>query len=407
VRSSADRGLRSYLLLPRPKDLVKAWIFPVGFLLGVLSQGGIGAHGAARGLVAWFALELLLYQARYQWNDIRGARADQRHPNAAQRGRLPGPASRIRAHQAASAAVALARLAIAALLVLVLPRLELATPMAALAIGVFAIAAVYEAVRGRSAGGSARLPPPASPAIVVLWIVVGGGYAVRGLGGLLLGLDRNGDGGLVVAAAVCLWAFGIAFVTIRWALEALPFARAHAGVVEWDCDPAQERAHSLALARWLPRVVPTEAATNDGGLTSWTALAGRTALRAPWNAATLTAASAGGVAGGILAGETRPGTLAIMGAFGLVLALAVLARHSLRAAAWLLGSVGLLAAALAAGIPRPGLAALPWSLVLGVHLLFASQSADTLAHPVRTAIARAFRRRMRSTGPAGLGGGVA
>jgi hypothetical protein len=43
-----ERSLRSYLLLPRPGDLVKAGIFPCAFLLGVLSEGGTGGREVLR-----------------------------------------------------------------------------------------------------------------------------------------------------------------------------------------------------------------------------------------------------------------------------------------------------------------------------------------------------------------------
>src|SRR3954467_4980906 len=123
-----ERRLAGYLLLPRPGDLVKAWIFPACFLLGVLAEEGASGREVLRAALVWAALELLLYQARYQWNDIRGFEADQRHPERAARGRLPGPPSRGRAHIRASAAVAAARLGLAAALALALPGLDLGRP---------------------------------------------------------------------------------------------------------------------------------------------------------------------------------------------------------------------------------------------------------------------------------------
>ena len=157
----SERALAGYLLLPRPGDLIKAWIFPAAFILGVLAVGGAGGREILRTALIWVALELLIYQARYQWNDIRGFEADQRHPDRVARGRLPGPISRGRQHVRASALVAVGRLGLAALLVLAAPTLGLGWPLLWLTLAVFAIAALYEFFRSRATGrseasGSAR-----------------------------------------------------------------------------------------------------------------------------------------------------------------------------------------------------------------------------------------------------------
>jgi hypothetical protein len=55
----------------------------------------------------WAVLELLVYPARYQWNDVHGFVADQQHPGVQDRGRLPGPLDRARERVLASSAVAL------------------------------------------------------------------------------------------------------------------------------------------------------------------------------------------------------------------------------------------------------------------------------------------------------------
>src|SRR4051794_815510 len=96
--SRSGRSLVSYLVIPRPKDLGKAVIVPLGMTVGFISVGEVTASGLVRGLIVWAVLELLVYQARYQINDVRGFAADQQHPDAASRGRLPGPLERGRAH---------------------------------------------------------------------------------------------------------------------------------------------------------------------------------------------------------------------------------------------------------------------------------------------------------------------
>lgn len=379
------RSLRSYLLLPRPGDLVKAWIFPATFALGALAAG-VGGEQALRAAIVWVALELLIYQARYQWNDIRGFAADQRHPDAASRGRLPGPPSRGRRHRAASALVAGVRLALVAVLALVLPALDLGGVLLALTVAVFAVALLYEALRSRATGVDERVPPPVRPTLVALWLVVGGGYAVRGLAGLALALDLGSRPWLAAAALATTWAFGVAFVTARWALEALAFGRRGGddGEVVWAVRAGQAREHSLALVRWLPRSAPPGA---GDGLGDWRPLQGAAAIASPWTAAALLAAAAAALSGRLLAGPAEPLQALLAVAAGLLLAVAVLRSHVPRYA-WLLGAVALVGLFAISGSPRPLLAALPWLAVLGAHLFFAAQSPATLAHPLRGALER-------------------
>jgi hypothetical protein len=375
-----ERSLAGYLLLPRPGDLVKAWIFPAAFALGAVADG-TSAEEAARAAVVWAVLELLVYQARYQWNDIRGFDADQRHPEAAARGRLPGPARCRRERIRASVAVAAARLAGAAALALLLPSLALGGVIAALAAAVFGVAALYEALRARATGTSDRVPPPLRPSIVALWLAVGGGYAIRGVSGLALATGLTAEPALALAAAVTAWSFGVAFVTGRWAIEALAFARRDGdGSIAWRARAEQAREHSLALVRWLP-------AARDGGadLAGWRPLPG-TRLSAPWNAAALVAAVAAAVMGRLLAGPADAAEAMLAALAGGLLAAGALAAARRRAARWALAGLALIAAFAALDSPRPLLAALPWVAVVGAHLLFAAQSPRTVTRPLRAAI---------------------
>lgn len=375
--TAAERTLRAYLLLPRPGDLVKAWILPLGFALGALGGGAVSVDEVLRGACAWAALELLIYQARYQWNDIRGHASDLRHPEAAKRGRLPGPASRAAAHVRASAAVAVLRIALAATIALLVP--SLASTLAAFAISVFALAAVYEALRSRATGTSNEVPPPLRASIVALWLVSGGGYAIRGVGGLALSGALSGRPALAIAAVVCAWSFGVAFVTLRWAIEAVPFARLRDGRITWEADAAQAREHSLALVRWLPQAPD---ASGGAGLAQWRPLSGRTPTSAPWNLATTAAGAAAAALGFGLAGASGAIEIGFALLFGAGAAAAVLV--SGRRLAVLLIGAGLIAVlAQIAGAERPWLAILPWVLVTADHMLFAAQSCATLAHPLR------------------------
>jgi hypothetical protein len=380
------RGLRSYLLLPRPADMIKAWILPTTFVFGVLAQGGADSRQLLRAAVVWVALELLLYQARYQWNDIRGFAADQRHPHAERRGRLPGPPERGRQHVGASRAVLCARLAAVALLVALLPSLRLAAPLAALTAAVFGLALVYEALRSLATGDAGRVPPPVRPKLVALWIVAGGGYAIRGVSGLALCTDLTSRPLLALAALVATWSFGVAFVTSRWALEGLSFAHlSRDGRIAWGAEPDQAREHSLALARWLPGSLPVAGSGRVGvaELEDWPALRAGIPLSAPWNLAALVAAAAAAAAGSMLAGPSGAGEALLAAACGALLAVAALIPAGRRWPAWMAAGVALVLLLAASGSARPVLAALPWLTVVGAHLLFTAQTLRTVPHPLR------------------------
>jgi hypothetical protein len=384
------RPLRSYLLLPRPGDLVKAWIFPACFAIGALAGGGVGSERLLRAAIVWIALELLIYQARYQWNDIRGFAADQRHPESASRGRLPGPSSRGRRHRGASALVIAARLALVGVLAAALPALDLGGVLLVLTVAVFGVALLYEALRTRATGVEGQVPPPVRPTLVALWLFVGGGYAVRGVAGLGLAVDLGSRPWLAAAALVTMWSFGVAFVTSRWALEALAFGRRRDdGGIAWQAQARQAREHSLALVRWLPKSAP--AGVGPNGLAGWRPLMGA-AFTAPWSAAALLAAASAALTGRLLAGPAEPLQALVAAIAGLLLAVAVLSRAAWRARAALLGAPALAAVFALSGAPRPALAALPWLAIVGAHLFFTAQSPATLAQPLRAAIGRALRR---------------
>jgi hypothetical protein len=384
----SERSLAGYLLLPRPGDLIKAWIFPAGFLLGVLAAGGASGREIVRAAVTWIVLELLIYQARYQWNDIRGFAADQRHPDRVSRGRLPGPASSGPRHIRASALVAVARLGLAALVALALGLLQLALPVLGLALAVFGVAALYELFRSRATGNGDQVPPPLTHDIVALWIVVGGGYAIRGFSGLALGTDLFGAPWLPLAAVLAFWAFGVAFVTGRWALEALAFARLDdRGRLDWEVQAGQAREHTLALVRWLPSWRARAGSSGPGrSVEEWRPLAARTSMLAPWSLAAVLAAAAAAVSGRLLAGSAAPPETALMGIAGGATAAVVLAAPRERWIRWIGGGIALTALAAGVSSPRPLLATLPWLCLLGAHLFFTSQSPKTLPHPVRSAI---------------------
>jgi hypothetical protein len=380
--------------MPRPGDAVKALLMPITFALGVLANGGTDGRSLGRAALVLLVLEFLVYPARYQWNDVRGFASDQRHPGE-DRGRLPGPLSMARSRVVASAMVAALRLAAAAG-VAFLPGLNLGGLVIAVIVGVFGVAAVYEALRTVATGRhDGETTPPVTPALALLWIVIGAGYAVRGMIGLALAMDLRDRPALAVAAAVTLWSYGIAFVTSRWAVESLAHARRDGQRVRWTADAAQAREHLLALTRWLPSspdpLTMTEPA--DGSLTRWSVLRGRTPALAPWNVAVAISGGAAASTGLLLTGAGTGTAVRVVAVAGAVAALAVTRLPRLRPLVAGTGAIVLTVAFLAASAPHPLVALLPWAAVMVAYLHYSGQCVETmgdLGRVVRAAMCRAL-----------------
>lgn len=271
-----QRGLLAYLLLPRPNDLVKGLFFPVGTLVLIALNPEVTgqAYFWQRLLALWFVLEFLIYQGRYQINDIRGIKEDIASPGASLRRRIP---------------IASLTPAVAVKLVILTVSLRLAIAVVISGFGfisffhhvlpmivaVWVIAVVYEFLRGRERkkfeAALPSSPPPASTllgALVVL--VVGLGYPVRTLLGILLpptgGSGRDlpwdwkwpwnseyvwtADGinpvvldlQVPVAFLVCMFLYsyllGIVFVSMTWCLEGGSYvSRVMGSSASWPASP--------------------------------------------------------------------------------------------------------------------------------------------------------------------------
>jgi hypothetical protein len=379
------RSLAGYLLMPRPGDTVKALLMPLTFGLGVLANGGTDGRNLARALLVLVVLEFLVYPARYQWNDVRGFAADQRHPGESDRGRLPGPLTKARQRVIASAVVAALRLIVAGLLAVV-PGLDLGGFVLAVIVGVFGVAAAYEALRASATGrhgGDAS--PPVTPALALLWVTVGAGYAVRGMIGLALVMDLRADPALGLAAAVTLWSYGVAFVTSRWAVESIAFARLHGQRVTWSADASHAREHLLALTRWLPARADVES------LDRWAVLRTGTPTSAPWNVAVSVAGAAATITGLLLSGAAADPAIWLVAAVGGTASLVVARLPGSRTLLVGAGAVALFAASTALAPPHPMVALLPWLAVMAAYAHFSAQSLATMGHlgrAVRSAVGR-------------------
>jgi hypothetical protein len=367
----AAPGLAAYLLVPRRDAWGKALMAPACFVAAACSTGHFG--GWARFTVLWLVLELLIYQARYQWNDIAGVDSDLRHPEAGARSRLPvGSTPQARRRSIRLSWLTAAARILAALLVGWLTGLT--GQVLVLAAAVFAIAGSYELLR------ASRYRHWTSVRVVAVWLAVGLGYLVRGGLGLSLGGLAAGSAAMV-ATLVCLGAFGIMFVLLTWALEAASYCTADDDG-RWHAQPElTAKPHLAALLRHVaepleaPRGLPAVDGRYCGGDR---VLRGGTRLSAPWNLALLAASASGAVAGAALARPHAAGAAAwiVAGAGGLAGGVVLCRCHSARsrwavAAGWfpVLVAAGLLA--------RPGLpvlAGLPWLAVAGLYCMFCGWS---------------------------------
>ena len=366
----APPGLAAYLLIPRRDTWAKALMAPACFVVAAGSTGHFG--GWARFVVLWLVLELLIYPARYQWNDIAGVDADQRHPEASARSRLPaGSTPQARRRSIRLSWLTAAARVLAALLVGWLTGLT--GPVLVLAGAVFVIAGSYEWLRA----SRNRHWTPAR--VVAVWLAVGLGYLVRGG----LGLSSGGlpwGSAAMAATLVCLGAFGIMFVLLTWALEATSYCAAD-GDGRWHARPElAAKPHLAALLRHLgeplgPGGLPPGVGRYCGGDR---VLRGGSRLTAPWNLALLAASASGAAAGAALARPHAAGAVAWIAAAAVGLAGGVvLARcRSARgrwavAAAWFAAVIG---AGLLARPALPVLAGLPWVAVAGLYCAFSGWS---------------------------------
>jgi hypothetical protein len=260
-----------------------------------------------------------------------------------------------------------------------LPQLHLAGIVTFAFFGVFAVAIAYEVLRSATTGHTDVMPPPVTPGIVALWITVGAGYVVRGITGLALAVDVVDHPALTGAAVVTLWAYGIAFVTSRWAVEATAFASAVDGRVLWIARARQAREHLLALARWLPSRVEPSLPLED-----WAPLAGRTPGQAPWNVAMVFAGIAAGLTGRLLCGPCSLIQGLEFATLGGLLTVAAIVSTRWRAGAVVAGATVLVVCLVMVDAPLPVLGALPWTLVLGAYLFFSTRTSRKLARPSPT-----------------------
>ena len=378
-----ERSILSYMLFPRVDDLIK-WLFiPLSSAVAFLAPGGPHWNwtNAANSVITLVVIEYLVYQGRYQWNDIRGITDDLAHPESRIRRRLPvhrlGPRLSIRV----STSVLLARQLLAvfiALIIVATDRIEVGIALLAAILFVWSVAVVYERLRSTST--------PDIGTVRSIWMVVGLGYALRGTAGLVAsGIHVRTHLTTIALAALASWLFGILFVTMTWSLEA--FAHLHRrGDIYVFANPHNgptlgNKPHLLGLLKYFSiQVTQTRLTTKDyrNQCHSLKAFANlRSQALTPWNVGLI-----GACLLGIWATTLGPNPslleLAVGFAWGLLYGLLAVAICKLRrlSVAWEISILG-------AGIMcfNSLSSAVVWGAFTGAYLFFKGQSYYMLKHP--------------------------
>jgi hypothetical protein len=286
-------SLAAYLIFPRPEDWIKWLIAPGVFLAVAWSFGYLSRWRTFAEL--WLVLEYLIYQARYQWNDVRGVDEDLKHGERRARRRLPGGSPhRIRRNVLISLAVAAVRLILAAVIGAAVGELG---PVLVLMALVLLIGSMYEGLRSRP-GPSVPSGNRPTPTIIGIWSAVGLGYGIRaGLGLIAGGLSITAP--LAWIGIFSFVALGIMFVTFTWVLEAASSCYKQSGV--WTVKAnAVLKPHLRALLGYVPITLAGQGEISysleeDGGVLA--ILKGRAQVKSPWNLALTVSSALGGALG--------------------------------------------------------------------------------------------------------------
>jgi hypothetical protein len=372
------RGMVSYLIYPRPEDWVKLLVVP-----GVFVATAWSAYTLDRWrqfLLLWFVLEYLIYNARYQWNDVRGIEDDRSSSQREARARLPvgGNGWSIRSGVRVSLIIAGLRIVLA----LAIGYLtDTSGAVGILLFIVFVTAVVYEFLRSLPIGRG----PLGAFVLVLLWLVVGLGYGLRaGLAFWLAGVPLFSLTG--ISGIVCFVAFGIMFVLLTWTLEAAGNCSVDATGHWYPKEAIGSKEHLIPLLKFCniePRPrgeIPPGADLSEGG--AQTVLESRGWKIAPWNVTLTTSVALGVVLGMQLSHISStvpryfiPIIISIVGA-------ALLSLCSGSGQRLLTGGVVfavlVVIAMRYAVTPFSLLLAIPWCVIAGMYVMFRGSSYENL-----------------------------
>jgi hypothetical protein len=383
-----QRSIVSYLLLPRPGDWIKAVVAPGVYAVAAYAGGSFDRWPSF--IALWLILEYLLYEARYQWNDLRGWGHDHGHVERRARARLPHglDPDHDRRHILVSLLIAGVRVLGAVVLGWVLGVLPQTLILLAL---VYGIAFVYEWLRAVPRRATGR----ASAADLAIWIVVGLGYAVRaGLGLSLAGIPLQSLAG--ASGILCFAIFGVMFVLLTWVLEAAGLCRIDS--VGWHQGPElAAKPHLVPLLRYAG-VETLESLADSANSRSGRrekVLRERGRVRTPWNASLLLACGAAVPFGLALSGYASSHFSQRLAsahvplyalAFGLGVSLATLLAVSsgtwTRVVTAAFGAVALYSASYAIEAWKPWIVVAPWIVIAVWYLSFRGSSYFDLNHAI-------------------------
>lgn len=260
------RSLGLYLILPKPRDLVKAAIPICAFIVGLLGTNWRQwPELITPFLTCVLVIELLLEQARYLWNDIRDIGHDLNHPQATLRHNFPRT-EHLRHAIILGLAGAFLRVYFAVAIALQIGK----TGYVIFATGacIFLIGIVYEWLRSRR-------PKTHLGRSVVSWAIyfwIGSGYAVRaGYGLYLSGWKPQGGGATTNADLLSGWIWILAFawilgcmtVTMTWLVDAGAYCSATDRIQKARhirvAFALKEKPHELHLLGTLNRTIYVDA----------------------------------------------------------------------------------------------------------------------------------------------------
>lgn len=386
LAGEAERGLASYLLFPRPEDWHK-WLFlPFAFGFGLFYAQRPDADTVLQLALALLVLEYLVYQGRYQWNDIRGLAEDLVHPEKGARKRLPVTRTGPRRAVEASAWTIAGRqlLAITVIVWLFYSGRDAAGGMLAATMMTVWLAAVwYETLRAKAA---ATAPTRMSRNSLALVILVGCGYAARAIVGLVIAGVPLSRQPVVWVLVVAAWTFGVMFVSITWALEGLAHVTERNGRYYYATGQRAEqdglpllgrKPHLGAMLSFLRVDVRPDHLTK--GDVSWCThvrpfIAGGGPLLAPWNLGLIASTALGFLFTAVF--DDLPWQIGLTGlavTFAASIALVLVRMGATFRVIWILTLVALGAT----GVP----AGLLWVTFSGMYALFRTSSYHSLKHP--------------------------
>lgn len=283
-----SRSLLSYLLLPRPHEVTK-WLFmPIAFTVTAWAAGSFARWQDL--IFTWIIFEYLIYQARYQVNDIRGISEEARNPVKLMRRRLPmarNPQTSI----VASLIAVIFRVLMAVLLAYILNLLTAVMILIGITVAATVIYEALRAIRPRK-----KLLTSANS--VAIWISVGFGYAIRSGAGIWLA----GHPLLTTASALTMLffaAYGIKVALQSWVLEAAAYCTSDEYGKLYLKESIAGKPHIDALLAWTGWTVlrGTDAQGSIPGREAAVMASNRIRKPlAPWNVAFCLGSVLGGIA---------------------------------------------------------------------------------------------------------------